>query len=354
MTISLLAPSFLPASAVLEMTYECNHKCLFCSCPWESQSGFEKRKPLSKEEWETILKTITELGVSSVSFTGGEPLLNKDIKDIMIFAASLKCTMIETENNILVTKNQPLKTYLISNGALVTDEILNICKECNIHLSMSLPGLDTYFLHTNSGSPDKILEVFCKASNLGVHTTVNITVTKLNLFELYKIVSNSLISGAETVLLNRFLPGGRGLNNLEKLMLNVNEVNEMLDITEKVLKTSNRYGHVGTELPKCIIKNVEKYKHLKISTTCSAGKDFFVIGPSGYIRTCNHSPIDLCYYKDFENLKSNEYWNSFVFKDYCPDMCQDCIELYNCDCGCREAAHVFSGNLKDKDPLFLK
>ena len=29
-----LAPSFLPATAVLEMTYRCNHACLFCSCPW--------------------------------------------------------------------------------------------------------------------------------------------------------------------------------------------------------------------------------------------------------------------------------------------------------------------------------
>ncbi len=351
MTNSILAPSFLPTSAVLEMTYECNHKCLFCSCPWESKSGFEKRAPLTKDEWKTVIKTITELGVSSISFTGGEPLLNKDIVDIMMFAASLKCSMIETENNILVTKNQPLKIYLISNGSLLSDEILNVCWNHNIHLSMSLPGLDTYFLHTAYGSPDKILELFNKASSFGVNTTVNITVTKLNLYELYKIISNSLIAGAETVLLNRFLPGGRGLDNAEKLMLNTDEVNEMLDITEEVLKTANRYGHVGTELPKCIIKNLGKYNHLKVSTTCSAGKDFFVIGPSGYIRTCNHSPIELCYYKDYENLKSSKYWNSFVFKDYCPDMCQNCIELYNCDCGCREAAHVFSGNLNDKDPL---
>lgn len=351
MTNSILAPSFLPASAVLEMTYECNHKCLFCSCPWESKSGFEKSAPLTKDEWKTVIRTITELGVSSISLTGGEPLLNKDIVDIMMFAASLKCSMIETENNVLVTKNQPLKIYLISNGSLVSDEILNVCKDHNIHLSMSLPGLDTYFLHTSYGSPDKILELFHKASSFGVNTTVNITVTKLNLYELYKIISNSLIAGAETVLLNRFLPGGRGLDNAEKLMLNANEVNEMLDITEGVLKTANRYGHVGTELPKCIIKNLDKYNHLKVSTTCSAGKDFFVIGPSGYIRTCNHSPIELCYYKDYKNLKSSKYWNRFVFKDYCPDMCQNCIDLYNCDCGCREAAHVFSGNLNDKDPL---
>lgn len=354
MTFSLLAPSFLPASAVLEMTYECNHRCLFCSCPWEAKSGFIKREQLSKEEWKTVIKTVTDLGVSSISFTGGEPLLNEDIKDILKFAASLECKMIETEDNILVTKNQPLKIYLISNGSLVTDEILNICKEYNIHLSMSLPGLKTYFSHTDSGSPDKILQLFHKARSLGVHTTVNITVTKLNLFELYETVSNSLISGAETVLLNRFLPGGRGLENFKKLMLNKDEVNEMLDVAEEVLRTAGRYGHVGTEIPKCIIKDIDKYKYLKVSTICSAGRDFFVIGPSGYIRACNHSPVELCYYKDFESLKSNKYWNRFVFKEYCPDMCRDCIDLYKCDCGCREAAHVFCGNLNDKDPLLFE
>ena len=33
-TTRRLAPSFLPATAVLEMTYRCSHACLFCSCPW--------------------------------------------------------------------------------------------------------------------------------------------------------------------------------------------------------------------------------------------------------------------------------------------------------------------------------
>ena len=33
----------LPSTAVLELTYRCNHECIFCSCPWYA-SGFERMR----------------------------------------------------------------------------------------------------------------------------------------------------------------------------------------------------------------------------------------------------------------------------------------------------------------------
>lgn len=32
-------PGWYPKSAVLELTYRCNHFCKFCSCPWENKKG---------------------------------------------------------------------------------------------------------------------------------------------------------------------------------------------------------------------------------------------------------------------------------------------------------------------------
>ena len=100
---------------------------------------------------------------------------------------------------------------------------------------------------------------------MGITTTVNITVTKKNLFELYETISEALIAGADSLLLNRFLPGGRGLKYAKELLLSIEDINKMLDIAEEVLKTANRKGSVGTELPKCII-DTSKYSYLKVST----------------------------------------------------------------------------------------
>jgi radical SAM protein with 4Fe4S-binding SPASM domain len=349
---SRLAPSFLPATAVLEMTYECNHQCLFCSCPWEAKgNGFERRDEMSSDQWMKTISTLTQMGVCSIAFTGGEPLMKKDIFKIIEYAASCQSEHIETENEELVTRFAPPKLYLISNGRIVNDEVLDICKKFDVHLSMSLPGLTTYNDHTKQGNPQHIIELFHKAKAKGVSTTVNITVTKKNIFELYETISEALLAGADTLLMNRFLPGGRGIKYADDLLLTTEQTNEMLDIAEEVLSTANRFGSVGTELPKCILKRND-YVHLKVGTQCSAAIDFFVVGPSGYIRTCNHSPLEVGHISEIENVKQNDYWKKFVMKNYHPHMCNDCELLFDCDGGCREAAHIFSGEINSPDPLF--
>jgi len=350
---SCLAPSFLPATAVLEMTYACNHACLFCSCPWEApETKFAHTKEMGIEEWKSAISMLTSMGVCNLAFTGGEPLMKKEVFDIIKHAATCKAELIETVDGSLVSNIITPKLYLISNGLKVTDEVLDFCKEYDIHLSLSLPGLTTFKEHTLAGDPQHILRLFTKAKEKGLSTTVNITVTKKNIFELYETISEALIAGADTLLMNRFLPGGRGLEYTKDLLLSVEQTNEMLDIAEEVLSTAKRYGSVGTELPKCILKRND-YVHLSVGTQCSAAIDFFVIGPAGKIRTCNHSPIEVGHISDIEAIKSEAYWKKFVMKNYHPQMCVDCKLLHDCDGGCREAAHIFSGEVDSPDPLFL-
>jgi radical SAM protein with 4Fe4S-binding SPASM domain len=349
---SLLAPSFLPSTAVLEMTSLCNHQCLFCSCPWEAdRNEFSGRPELSVSQWKEAISLLCEKGISRIAFTGGEPLMKEGITEIISFAASCRATHTETENDSLVTHQGPPKLYLISNGELVSDEILDLCYRHKIHLSMSLPGLTTFEFHTGTGSPELILDHFSKAKKKGVTTTVNVTVTKKNLFELYETIARALIAGADTLLMNRFLPGGRGLEFSSDLVLNKEEINQMLDIAEEVLATSRRKGSVGTELPKCILKRND-YQFLEVGTRCSAGIDFFVIGPAGWIRTCNHSPVELVPVMEFEKLRDHPYWRKFIMKEYHPEMCQGCHLLFDCDGGCREAAHICNGSVNSPDPVF--
>ncbi len=69
----------LPKVAALELAYQCNHTCLFCSCPWENEINY-KEKELSYQEWFQVIDLLLENGVSSFTLTGGEPLIRVDIK----------------------------------------------------------------------------------------------------------------------------------------------------------------------------------------------------------------------------------------------------------------------------------
>jgi radical SAM protein with 4Fe4S-binding SPASM domain len=191
--------------------------------------------------------------------------------------------------------------------------------------------------------------MFGRAHELGCATTVGIAVTKLNLPELYETISAALVAGADSLLLNRFLPGGRGLSHPE-LMLTADEVRQIADVAEEVLSRAKRHGHFGTELPDCMI-DAGKYEYLNVTTGCSAATDFFTVGPNGMLRVCNHSPVELVKWDEWEKLPECEEWMHYVRHDYLPKMCDGCGKAAKCLGGCREAARVFSGSPTAPDPL---
>ena len=337
-----------PETAVLELTYECNQKCIFCSCPWENTEiasfFYEKRKELSIDDWKKALLILEGSGVSRVAFSGGEALLKEGLADLLYYIRS------DTE------LNQDEKIVVISNGAAMNERFLSIFKETGVHLSLSLPGLLTFPYHvgTDANTAENVLHWLTRAKEESVETTVNITVTKRNFHEFYETIANGLIAGADTVLLNRFLVGGRGIKYQAELSLSKEEMIAVLDIAEDVLELSKRIGSVGTEYPLCLIKESrKKFKRLQIGSLCAAAKEFFVLDPSGFIRTCNHSPKRVGYIFDDQIITDLDYWNIFANRSHeLPKMCEGCQFVPDCDCGCREAAAIWSGSLSAPDPCF--
>ena len=322
----------LPRTAVFEMTYRCNHQCVFCSCPWFS-GHYEILPEIDTEAWCQLLDELKQRKVLSVAFSGGEPLLKEGLFDVMAYAIKIG-----------------MGAHLLSNGRIMSDEVLSFCSKHKIQLSLSLPGCDTFSQHTGCDtSAADILNWFTKAQRHNIVTVAGITVTNRNLYELFETIAEALLAGANSILLNRFMPGGRGLFYRD-WELNQKQLTEMLDTAEEVLRTASRYGNVGTELPRCLIEPA-KYKNLMIGTRCSAGTHFFVFDPSGYVRVCNHSEHRLVHWRELDRLEENAYWNRFISKDYVPPSCQSCSQISKCDGGCREAAHIVGGKLDALDPL---
>ncbi|MCL2808180.1 MAG: radical SAM protein [Coriobacteriia bacterium] len=324
----------VPEAAVLELTYRCNSKCLFCSCPWEADRSFIQ-KELATDEWKKVIDHVVSLGSKHVTLTGGEPLMRPDLHEILGYIGRDK----RIENKRIIT-----------NSLLLTEELLALFKEYDFALSTSLPGIKTYRKHTGSKEVDRVLYWIKRAHAVGLDVTTGITVTKLNKFELYETIANALIAGSSSILLNRFLPGGRGLKHIKRLELNRKDLNDMLQTAEEVLLLSKRQGILGTEVPYCAIDNPEQYQQLRIGYLCSAAKGFFVIDPSGFVRACNHSPVRVGTLDDFFE---SPYWRAFRERAYLPASCVGCKMENSCDAGCREAAHICSGNIDADDPLLV-
>jgi radical SAM protein with 4Fe4S-binding SPASM domain len=338
----------LPKTAILELTYECGHRCKFCSCPWEyaesPRLAFEKRKELSINEWKEALHILEKNGVEIVGISGGEPTLKEGLGELLRYIRS--DTRLNAERDIT----------LISNAQTMNGSFIELFKETDVHISFSLPGLSTFAYHTGAegNSAENVLYWLGRAKEAALATTANVTVTKKNIHELHETLANALIAGAETLLLNRFLVGGRGASHQDELALSKSELTHMVNIAEEVLRAAGKMGSVGTEIPQCLIPNQsEDNRHLLVGSLCAAAKadGFFVIDPSGYIRACNHSPKRLGYIFDKELITDTDYWNLFANREYqTPDMCVGCADVSRCDCGCREAASICYGSISAPDP----
>jgi len=322
----------VPSSVAVELTYRCNNSCIFCSCPWEADKSFIQ-KELTTDEWKTAINKAVSLGANNVTLTGGEPLMRSDIREILDFIGAHE----------RITSRR-----IITNSLLLTDEMLLLLKKYNFAFSTSLPGVKTYRKHTGTKGAEQVLSWVKRASDLGLNVTTGITVTKFNKFELYETMASALLAGSKNILLNRFLPGGRGLKHMKQLELSRADINEMLATAEEVLLLSKRQGMLGTEVPYCTIDNPEQFKQIRIGHICSAAKGFYVIDPSGYVRVCNHSPVRVGTLDDFTE---SEYWHAFRNRAYLPSSCTGCKKQDLCDAGCREVAHICNGSIVSDEPL---
>lgn len=304
-----------------------------------SQFHLSQARELDLQEWKEVVKRLYAEGVRSFSISGGEVLLKEGMPELVEY--------IRDEG---LRRGIDNEIILISNARLMNENYLDLFKRCRVHLSMSLPGYETFQEHTGVDNADGVLYWFRKAKKMGLKTTVNITVTKRNYYELFRTIALGLLNGASSVLLNRFLPGGRGLRYQDSLSLNRERLNGMLDIAEEVLEYGKRYGHVGTEFPKCVIKDINKYQRLEIGMQCAAAKHFFVIDTAGQIRTCNHSPRIVGNVFDEDMIHDKGYWTLFVESLYKPAYCSACMDKKLCDCGCREVAHILKGSPMEIDP----
>src|SRR5437762_2685131 len=62
----------------VSITDRCNERCTYCM-PLELQEWLPREEVLSYEETLRLIRIATELGVSKVRITGGEPLTRRDV-----------------------------------------------------------------------------------------------------------------------------------------------------------------------------------------------------------------------------------------------------------------------------------
>ncbi len=93
----------------VELTERCDNNCLHCYINRPASDRDARARELDAAAWKEILQQAADLGALTVRFTGGEPLLRDDFKELYIFARRLG-----------------MKVQLFTNGRLITPQLASL------------------------------------------------------------------------------------------------------------------------------------------------------------------------------------------------------------------------------------
>ncbi|MHC4933441.1 MAG: radical SAM protein [Planctomycetota bacterium] len=137
----------LPILGTLIVTYRCDLRCAMCDLPARGDRGRE----LDTEGFKGVLDAFRDLGTLGVGVTGGEPLLRRDLLDILAHGTG-----------------RGLLMHLNTNGSLVDEEFargLAHTGVVSVNLSLDGPDAETHDrLRRREGSFERVLRA---AARLG-------------------------------------------------------------------------------------------------------------------------------------------------------------------------------------------
>lgn len=220
---SKYADTIYPHGAIIEITNNCNFKCIHC------YGGFCASKEYMKyQDFTNIIDQLEALKFESIELTGGEITTHPDF-----------CNMLE----YALGKNIS-KISLITNGSLLTDEILEMIEKNRerIIIQLDLHGMDDEYLEWFMGVKhysEKNMRLIKKISNIAKYFRVATVVTRRNLSQLEEIADWIYGNNIKNFGVSLVIPNGRALECGEKdLFLNQKEILSFKKILERI---DNKY-----------------------------------------------------------------------------------------------------------------
>jgi Fe-coproporphyrin III synthase len=180
---------------VWNTTRSCNLHCMHC---YSKSQKINYRDELTSEEAKSFIVDLAEFKVPVLLFSGGEPMLRKDLFELAKLTAGLGITPVMSTNGTLITKNAAQKI-----------------KNADFHyVDVSLDGVG----ETNNkfrGAPDafdKAVKGIRNCMHEGIKTGLRLTVSKYNIKDVPAIFDFIEAEKIQRICFCHLAYVGRGIN----------------------------------------------------------------------------------------------------------------------------------------------
>ena len=353
---------FTPGSPILVVwnyTWACNLRCKHC---YASAGPRPRPNEMTTQEVLRTVDRLADAGVTIIAFSGGEPLMRKDLFEALKRA-----------------REYGVFTAIATNGTLITREVARRLKELDLlYVEISIDGARPETHDEFRGIPGAFEMAIRGVRNcveVGLWTQVAMTVTKSNVSELPEMIKMCEELGVQGLTCFNFVPTGRGIfiteNDLsprereEVLKYMVSEVLKGRKI--QIVSTAPQYARVALEIESAL-KTGEvvipthfwnpRFSRAVAGITefiggCGAGRFYFALDPDGTITPCVFMPVKVGNIRDVKDVE--DFWSTCpVFwdlrdRDKLAPYCGECEYRFVCG-GCRARAYGYLGSYLAPDP----
>lgn len=326
-----------PLWILLELTHKCPLECPYCY----NQLDFAKNNDLmTKEDWFKVIEEARELGAVQIGFSGGEPLLNKDLPELVKKASDLG-----------------FYTNLITSGVGAEKGIVQKLKEAglkNIQIGIQSHDRDVVSKLTNNKTAfDQKVQFAKEVKEAGMQIVVNATIHKVNIGHVDKIIEFADNIGAHYLELANVQYYGWALENIDKLLPSKEQIDEAKRLTDIYRDNKDNQMKVFFVVP--------DYHAIRPKACMNGwGSTFLTINPEGDALPCNMAntlPIKFPNVKDYSIKdiwnRSNSF-NYFRGDEWMSEPCRTCDEKEKDFGGCRCQAFALTGDMNAADPVCEK
>ncbi|WP_320052087.1 radical SAM/SPASM domain-containing protein [uncultured Acetobacteroides sp.] len=315
----------------------CNLRCVYCYNTWKRPEGDAPFRYSHRQAVKTLKEIYRQADITQLSITGGEPLLNEYVAEL-----------------ILTAKLKGSKVSIISNGNGVKDGDYTLYRDLDVDLFLMPLHAASSSIHDSmtqvEGSWQRSLSSITSCAEMGFYVVPVVVLTRLNapqIEETLRFISNL---GLKRIMVNRYNIGGAGINH-QSLSLGHDELRQAFGKINRISEelTLNVSSNVCT--PFCVL-NPADYPSIAFGA-CSPDpfRRPLTVDVMGNLRTCNHSPIVAGnIFKDrIEDIVNTPYMKSW--NDTTPTFCEQCAMYAQCRGGCRAASEQLGLTLRHVDPL---
>lgn len=337
---------------IWNFTNRCN---LFCDHCYSKASANEK-ETLSFEQIEKTIKQLKDSGINFVIFSGGEPMLRKDIFDIA-----------------QLIKKQNIITYLSTNGLYINQKNVKKVIDTFDYIGISIDGIEEIHdeFRGQKGSYRKSINAIKLIQKNGGNAGIRFTLTKKTEDSFYKMFDLVEELNVNKFYISHLVYSGRGEDNL-KIDISKEKrrfyINYIIDKAFDYYKNNKSIDLVTGNMEMDAIMLLNRFKKdypskvnilekkLKAWGGNSAGNRLGNMDWLGNLKPDPFFPFSIGNYLEepfinIWNSKDNEILNKLRQDSRkIEGKCSKCEYIDICNGGSRSRAFAISGNLWAEDP----